>query len=651
MNAASPFRRFPFDPDHPHVPFTDDEIEQSIPERFEQQVRAAGDRLAIKSPERSFTYVELNRTANRLARKILSLRGERAEAIALMFDHGASILAAILAVLKTGKFYLVLDPAYPRERLAYMLADSGAALIITDGNNFSFASELAQDGKEVVNLDDVDDGFSSDNLDTHPAADALALLLYTSGSTGNPKGAMHTHKSVLVEVRNLTNAWRVSAHDRWLLYTSMSFANSIRTIYCTFLNGGSIYPYDLKERGFGALPEWLRSNRITIWRTLPTTFRNFMATLPPDLTFPDVRLLTIGGEPVLRGDVELFNRHFAPSSVISTGLGPTECFNVCQNYIPHGTQIEESKLTVGWPLPDKEILLLDENGSEVPAGEVGEICVRSRFISTGYWNDSERTRAAFQPDPSDERFRVYHTGDLGTRAENGCLTHVGRVDFQVKIRGFRIDVSEIEVALRSMDGIRDAVVVGREDHAGDKRLIAYFVPATAQAVTSTQIRKSLAKVMPDYMIPSVFECIDVMPQTPNGKTDRLRLPPPSHSRPRLDAPFVPPTTVMEKELSQIWSQVLALDQVGIHDNFFDLGGDSLLATKIATRVLKELKLEFTLKMLFEAPTIAQLTREITEGQLGKLDDGELTALFDQIESMSDEELQDWLQRQDTSAPE
>ena len=218
MNTDGSFRRFPFDPVHPHVPFTDDEIEQSIPERFERQVRAEGDRLAIKSPERSFTYLELNQTANRLARKILSLRGERAEAIALMFDHGASILAAILAVLKTGKFYLVLDPTYPRERLAYMLTDSGATLIVTDGNNFSIASELAQSGKRVVDLNDVDEGLSDENLETHPAADALALVLYTSGSTGNPKGAMHTHKSVLVEVRNLTNAWYISAHDRWVLY-------------------------------------------------------------------------------------------------------------------------------------------------------------------------------------------------------------------------------------------------------------------------------------------------------------------------------------------------------------------------------------------------------------------------------------------------
>ena len=644
MNTDSSFRHFPFESVHPHIPFTDDEIEQSISERFEQQVRAGGDRLAIKSPEQSFTYAELNRTANRLARQILSLRGDRVEAVALMFDYGASILAATLAVLKAGKFYLVLDPTYPRERLAYMLADSGSSLIITDRNNFSVGSELAQDGKKVVNLDDVKDDFSSDNLETHPAADALALLLYTSGSTGNPKGAMHTHKSVVVEVRNLTNAWHIGAHDRWVLYSSMSFATSIRTIYCTFLNGGSIYPYDLKERGFSALPEWLRSNRITIWRTLPTTFRNFMVTLPPDLTFPDVRLLTIGGEPVLRGDVELFNRHCATSSVIAHGMGPTECFTVCQNYIPHGTQIKESKLTIGWPLPDKEILLLDESGSEVRDGEVGEICVRSRYIATGYWHNSERTRDAFRPDPSDERFRIYHTGDLGMRGENGCLTHVGRVDFQVKVRGFRIEVSEIEVALRAMDGVHDAVVVAREDSNGENRLIAYFVPSKWPAPITSQMRKALAATLPDYMMPSVFVCLEALPQTPNGKTDRLRLPIPCHERPTLDVPYTAPSTFLEKELSRIWSDMLAIEPVGIHDNFFELGGDSLRATKIVVRILKELRAEISLKTLFDAPTIAQLVMEISAHYAGRPKGARLAALLEQVGSLSDEEIGEWLQR-------
>jgi amino acid adenylation domain-containing protein len=647
MSTDSSFHKVQIDSVHPYTPFNDEEIEQSIPKRFEQKVLESPNRLAVKSPERSFTYDDLNQTANRLARKILSLRGERVEAIALLFDHGASILAAMLGVLKTGKFYLVLDPTYPPDRLAYMLADSGADLVITDTKNLSLVSELTKDGKEAVNMEDLDDSISTDNLDFYPVPDALAMLVYTSGSTANPKGAMHSHQSVLVEVRNLTNAWCISSQDHWLLYTSMSFANSVRTIYGALLNGGSVYPYDLKEYGFSALPDWLLSNRITILRTLPTTFRNFMATLPSKLSFPDVRILSIGGEPMLQGDVDLFNRHFAPPCVIVHGMGPTECFMVCLIYIPHGTHIDESKLAIGWPARDKEVLLLDESGREVQVGEVGEICVKSRYISLGYWNDPDRTRAAFLRDPLDSTLRIYRTGDLGIRAENGCLTHVGRVDFQVKIRGFRIDVSEIEVALRAIDGIKDAVVVGREDSVGEKRLVAYFVASTAPAITATQIRKSLARVIPDYMIPSAFVCLEAIPLTPNGKTDRLRLPLPSHARPKLDVPFAAPTTTMEKDLSTIWSEVLVLDTVGIHDNFFDLGGNSLLATKVAVRVLKELKVEIALKTLFKAPTIAQLAAEITERDAGKISDGELIALLDQIESLSDEEVQRWLVQDNT----
>ena len=646
MSTDSSFHRVGIDPVYPYTPFNDEEIEQSIPERFEQKVRESRNQLAIRSSERSFTYDDLNRTANRLARKILSLRGDRVEAVALLFDHGASILAAMLAVLKTGKFYLVLDPTYPPDRLAYMLADSGAGLVITDAKNSSFVAKLTKDGKEAVNLEDLDDSLSSDNLDFHPAADALAMLVYTSGSTANPKGAMHTHKTVLVEVRNLTNAWCISPKDRWLLYTSMSFANSIRTIYGALLNGGSVYPYDLKENGFSALPDWLLSNGITILRTLPTTFRNFMTTLPSELTFPDVRILSIGGEPMLQDDVALFNRHFAPHCVIAHGMGPTECFMVCLIYIPHGTHINDSKLAIGWPLPDKEVLLLDESGREVPVGEIGEICVRSRYISLGYWRDPDRTQAAFLRDPLDSTVRIYRTGDLGFRAENGCLTHVGRLDFQVKIRGFRIDVSEIEVALRAIDGIKDAVVVGREDSLGEKRLVAYFVASTAPAITSSQMRKNLASVIPDYMIPSAFVSLDAIPQTPNGKTDRLRLPLPSHARPKLDTPFAAPASIMERELSRIWSEVLVLDSVGVHDNFLDLGGNSLLAIKVATRVLKELKVEIPLKMMFNAATIAQLATEITEKDSGKISDGELIAVLDRIESLSDEEVQRWLVQHD-----
>jgi len=378
MNTQNPIPRMQIKPMNPFIQFKDEEIEQSIPERFEQQVRAAGDRLAIMSDEVSFTFHDVNQTANRLARRIISRRGHHVEPIALLFDHGAAVLASMLGVLKTGKFYLVLDASYPRDRLAYMLEDSGAKLIVADSRNLALARELADETIEIVHFDDPDESPSDGNLDMYPPPDALAMILYTSGSTGRPKGVMHTHKNVLVDVRNLTNEWCISAHDRWLLHTSVSFANSVRTIYGALLNGASVYPYVIKTKGFGQLSSWLLSNEITILRSVPTTFRDFMSTLPEGRKFPAVRVLSVGGEPMLRADLDYFNRHFHPHCVLIHALGPTECLTVCWSCIPHGTRIAESKLPIGYPLKDKDVLLLDEHRRELVDGEIGEIAVKSR---------------------------------------------------------------------------------------------------------------------------------------------------------------------------------------------------------------------------------------------------------------------------------
>ena len=611
MYPQNTIARITIQPTTDFNPFKDKEIEQSIPQRFEQQVRAYGDHLAIRSDRESYTFASVNQTANRLARTILSRRGNLVEPIALLFDHGAAVLASILAVLKTGKFYVVLDASYPPDRLKYMLEDSGAKLVVADTNNFAFARQLTAETIEVLNFDDVDLSFSDADLGMYPTPDSLSMILYTSGSTARPKGVVHSHRNVLVDVRNLTNGWCVTARDRWLLYTSIGFANSVRTIYSSLLNGAAVYPYDVKKKGFGELTDWLLSNEITIIRGVPTSFRDFMGTLEKDRIFPAVRVLSVGGEPMLRADLDYFNRHFLPHCVLAHALGPTECLTVCWSLVPHGTQITASKLPIGYPLQDKDVHLFDENHQEVNDGEVGEIAVRSRYISSGYWRDPERTRAAFLPDPMGSDARIYLTGDLGVRAKDGSLIHIGRQDFQVKIRGFRIDITEIELALRDIAGIEDAVVVGRQDDAGEHRLVAYFVPTNQPPITVTRIRQGLAELLPDYMLPSAFVCIDAIPQTPNGKTDRLRLPPVSRDRPDMDTPFVPPGSMIESELAAIWAEVLNLDRVGINDNFFELGGDSLQITRVMGRVAARFKTTYSMATLLDLPTVCKMAELIT----------------------------------------
>lgn len=610
-------QRVPDPPDGGFRPFRDEDVEQSIPRRFQQQVRAFGDRLAIRWAGGSYTFSSLNETANRLARTLVAARGTASEPVALLFDHGGEALAAIIAVLKAGKCYVVLDPTYPRDRLRYVLEDSGARIMVAGANHVGQARQLCADAIELVDFDAVDRNLPGTDLDTDPAPDSLAMILYTSGSTGRPKGVMHTHRNVLADARNLTNAWRVTERDRWLLYASIGFANSVRTIYSSLLNGASLFPIDMRKHGFPELAAWLRDREITVIRGVPTFFRAFMASVDADLRFPAVRVLSVGGEPMLQADLAYFNRHFSPHCVLSHAFGPTECLTVCWALVPHGTPIAEGKLPIGHPLPDKAVRLLDDTGREVADGDVGEIAVTSRYLSPGYWHDPERTRASFLPGPGGSDARTYLTGDLGMRTPDGVLVHVGRRDFQVKVRGYRIDVAEVENALRVVPGVDEALVVGRETEPGVQSLVAYVVASPGQPVSGSRLRQHLAQALPDYMIPTFFVALDAIPLTPNGKADRLRLPPPTRALRNLDVPFRAPEAAIEFELEAIWADVLGLEAVGVDDPFLHLGGDSLKAMNIVQRVAELFGVEVPVSAMLGPVTIATMAQGIVAVRAGE----------------------------------
>jgi len=319
---------------------------------------------------------------------------------------------------------------------------------------------------------------------------------------------------------------------------------------------------------------------------------------------------------MLGADLEHFNRHFSPRCTLSHAFGPTECLTVCWALIPHGTPPVPGKLPIGHALPDKEVLLLNESGSEVGEGEVGEIAVRSRYLSPGYWRDAERTRAVFMPDAGGGDYRIYRTGDLGRRTPDGVLLHVGRRDFQVKIRGYRVEVAEVEHALRTLSVVRDAVVVGREMVPGEQRLIAYFVPSTPPAVAPEVLRRQLARIVPEYMVPSFFVALDSIPQTPNGKTDRLRLPLPAPPRSESGAQPRAPGSTIESELATIWSEILGVPEVRADESFLNLGGDSLKAFRIAARIAIQLKVTISARMLFESGTVAQVAQAVVAAREG-----------------------------------
>jgi amino acid adenylation domain-containing protein len=600
------------------IDFENSAIEQSISARFEQQVARYPQSLAVVAGESQWTYTALNRLANRIARAILAYLGAGEEPVALLFEQGALVIAAILGVLKAGKIYMPLDPTDPYTRMGSMLEDSQAKLLLTNAKHLSQARQLAQAGQRVLDCDDLDAGVATGNLDLSISPQTRVFILYTSGSTGRPKGVLHSHRNILVEARNYTNYARLCSEDRLTLWHSCSYANSVRNMYGALMNGAALFPYDLATEGFTSLSTWIGAHGITVINTLPTTFRSFCQTLAPDATFPTLRILRLGGEAINREDVKRFQRHFSPRCVLMHAMGSTETLDTRYYSITHGWHGSESKIPAGYAVPDKEVLLLDETGREIGPGQVGEIAVRSKYLAPGYWRRPELTEAAFIPDPRGGEERLFLTGDLGTMRLDGCLMHMGRKDFQVKIRGYRVEVAEIEAALLGLDSIKAAAVNVTTDDAGEQRLMACLVPAADAAPIVSELRRKLAQTLPDYMIPSVFVFLETLPLLPNGKIDRRALPAPDHRRPALNVLYVAPRTPVESGLARMWAEVLDVEQVGIHDNFLELGGDSLRATRVLTRVIETFRVELSIRALFDMPTVARMAELIAHHQARRL---------------------------------
>lgn len=616
--------------------FTRKAIEQSIPARFEQQVLAYPERIAVKTPRHEWTYQELNRAANRVAHTLLSLRGGRQERIALVFGKDAPMIAGILGVLKAGKTYVPLDTFYPRERLAYMLADCEAGAILTNTASLPFAEALADGTLQIVNLDDVDSAVSADNPDLSIAPDTLAYLLYTSGSTGEPKGVMQNHRNVLHFISVYTNNLHINPEDRLTLLASYSFDAAIMDIFGALLNGAALYPMSIQEEGLTDLAAWLIRHQMTIYHSTPTLYRYFLNTLTGGVVFPTLRLVVLGGEAVYRADVDLYKKHFSPTCLFVNGLGPTESTVSLQYFVDQQTAITRHAVPVGYAVEDTEVVLRNAAGKW--AEIYGEIGIRSPYIALGYWRKPGLTQAVFHPDPEGGQRRIYWTGDIGRRLPDGAIEFVGRKDFQVKIRGFRVEPGEIEAVLGRHPGVRETVVLAQLDAAGDMRLTAYVVPKPGPSLSTHELRGFLKQKLPEYLVPSAFMLLDTLPLTPTGKVDRRALPNLSQLRPELEAGFTLPSTPVEQVIAKVWAEVLGIERVGLHDNFFELGGHSLLATQVISRVHSAFHVTLPLRQFFETPTVAGLAMAITQRQAER-ESAVVDGLLAELEGYSDEEAQ------------
>jgi amino acid adenylation domain-containing protein len=589
--------------------FPKDDVEGSIPARFDKIVRSYPEQTAIKSWEIEYSYDQLNRITNQIARVIREQSESLEVPVAFLLGYGAMPITAIFGILKAGGFYLPLDPSFPSERLKYMLEDSGSRIIITNDKNLLAARELSQNKSKIINLDDLDRGKSDENLNLIISPDALACLHYTSGSTGQPKGVIQNHRNLLHTAWQAINSSGYNPDDNIALLHSTGFAASILPILGSLLNGAALYPFDLKNR-LAKLGDWLKEEQITVFMAVPSLFRHLAMTLTEDDKFPRLRLITAGGEAVLKSDVDLYKKYFSHCQM-RHGIGGTEMQSFRHFWIDKNTEILDNVVPVGYPMEDKDVLILDDTGNPVGFNEVGEIVIRSRYLSPGYWRQPDLTKEKFIDDPDHPGMRLYWTGDLGKLCEDLCLYHLGRKDFQVKIRGFRIELGAIESILMQHPKIYEAVVIVNEPPGFEKRLLAYFsVKQTQLPPTTEDLRVYLKKEFPDYMIPFAFVQLDELPHTPTGKIDRLRLPSLEEVF-NLEKEFVPPRNDIERQLKIIWEDLFNITPIGIKNDFFQLGGHSLLAATMITRFEENFGKRLELSTFSESSTIEKLAKVIS----------------------------------------
>lgn len=593
------------------------EADRSVHGRFERQAEWNANRNAVEDFDGALTYADLNARANDLAHRLLAMLGEKEEAIGLYLDQSCSFAVALMGSLKARKFYVPMDPGFPAERNKRMLADAGCKLVITNTHHAGAVSAFTPPDYRIVTLDPHEDPVQTANPGLNIAAERTAYVNFTSGSTGAPKGVIQSHGVVLENNALYIDQFRMSEQDRASSLYTPSVNGAARDTYSALLSGATLCHYPLRERGIAGLANWIEQERITVFATVSSVFRRLVLGIEADRRFPHVRLVKIGGEAVLWRDVDGYLRHFEEASQLSCGLAMTEAGPVTQLFVDKNTRRHGQYVPLGEPVGDKELLLLDERGQAVNGVGAGEIAVRSRYLSPGYFGRDHLTERAFITDPGDPTVRTYRTGDKGERFADGRIEYRGREDWQEKISGFRVDISEVENKLLEIERIREAAVVAYAPVEGEKQLVAHVSLHPAQHTNEAALREQMRAHMPPHMVPRRILIHAELPQTPSGKIDRKSLPNPPERA--VAVPAASPRSAIETTLQQMWAKELRNPDVGVEDDFFSLGGDSLQATQILLEANERFGVSMIAEAIFgPASTIAGMAKEI-ERLGGKLE--------------------------------
>lgn len=583
------------------------EVERTIPERFAVVAQRHPDRLAVRDGNLQWTYAEVRKRGDTITGAVLKALGPDPAPVALLFEVEAAVIPAIYGVLAAGKFYVPLDPGLPPARLGQLLEDTGCRLVLTRGSGIPLASGLK--GVRVLDVDALPDSSEPPKPFSGIGPGSQAYIIYTSGSTGRPKGVIQTHRNVLADMRRQGRDLATDAADRYGLLFSAASSASACSIFGALLNGAAVTCYDLKRRGVAPMAEWFDTHEVSICDISVATLRLFAATLKGTERFPKMRMIAPGGEPLYRADIELCRRVFSADCVVQNSLGTTETRTATQYFMDRETPVEDALVPVGYPVEGKDVILLDADGRE---GDEGEIVIRSRYLSPGYWRRPELTASVFLPVPGELEVFFYRTGDLGRRLPDGRLVHLGRKDFQVKIHGYRVEIAEVEDVLLRLAGVEDAAVVARSGPEGALRLVAFVVPRPGESLTVARLRTACGEALPPYAIPSEFFRIAELPKTANGKLNRKGLTESGQGQPFESAGYVPPRDDVERSLCALWQRLLGHPQIGIEDDFFLLGGDSVRAMQCLLEVEATFGRRLTPSVFLPTATVAALAHRLKE---------------------------------------
>lgn len=587
--------------------------QQDILTRFRYVVASLPAHPAVVDETGVTTYAALEAAAQRLAAHLAAHWGTDAEPVALLLPNRALLVQGMLGVLGAGKFFVPLDPATETGALRTLLQLSLARILLTTSELMAVAQRIAGADTQIVALDALPptSDIISPALTISPQA--YASINFTSGSTGAPKGILWHHGAWSHRALQALRYDRITPKDHVSQLFSPAFVVSSSIVLLTLLNGATLYPASADTSG--RLFDWLHAHAITVLLAPVGLLREQLRAGEWLRQAPAVRTVILGGQQLFYRDLVGLPELVAPDCAIVNRLSMSE-FHLVTRYVIDKREIGPGAdpIPVGYPVGDSEVLVWDEHGQPVAAGAAGQIVVRSNYLTPGYWQNPELTAARFPLDPAGGDRRIFLTGDRGRLRPDGCLEYLGRQDLMVKIRGYRVEPEAVERALLAHSAIRECVVAPRPQPSGEQQLIAYLVCHGDACPTDSQLRAFLAASLPAYMTPARFVALDSLPRNVNGKIDRQALPNPGGARPALDTPFAAPGSDLERRLADIWATLLELDEVGVNDSFFELGGDSLLFLRMSLAIEAHFQQPLPPNYV-HAPTIAVLARALTGAPL------------------------------------